>query len=214
MSPKQIEQVFERLAEHWPNAKCELVHNTPFQLLVAVVLSAQATDKSVNKALQPLLKKHPDFDAQDLVHMGESKFLSIIRSIGLAPTKAKNCLGLSRVLAEKYSGQVPRNREQLEALPGVGRKTANVVLNVLYGEPTMPVDTHVARLAVRMGLVEPTNDRNKIEAQLLRKVPEKFNVTAHHLLIFHGRYLCLARTPKCEICPLLDLCPKVGVSEG
>lgn len=207
----EVDKVFDVLAKTWPNAHCELVHNSPFQLLVAVVLSAQATDKSVNAALEPLLKVHPQFSARDLVELGEDGFRKVIRSVGLAPTKARNCFNLSKSLVEKYKGEVPLKREQLEELPGVGRKTANVVLNVLCNEPTMPVDTHVARLSQRIGLSAPTEDRHKIELELLRKVPPRHIVRAHHYLIFHGRYHCTARAPKCESCPLLKLCPRNGL---
>lgn len=206
-----VSEVFDRLALAWPNAHCELVHNTPFQLLLAVVLSAQATDKSVNKALEPLFKSQPNFGPGDLVKMGELGFLNHIRSIGLAPTKAKNSFRLAQSLLKSHKGKVPLTRGDLEELPGVGRKTANVVLNVLCGLPTMAVDTHVARLAVRIGISEPTEDRLKIEETLLKRVPERHLVRAHHYLIFHGRYHCTARAPKCPTCPLEDVCPKVGV---
>ena len=203
--------IFAQLAMLWPHAHCELAHNTPFQLVLAVLLSAQATDVSVNKALAPLLARMPQFSAADLVHMGEKKFLGVIRSIGLAPTKAKNSVSMAAKLLSEFAGEVPLTREQLETLPGVGRKTANVVLNVLCGEPTMAVDTHVARVSQRLGLVKPTTDRVKIEHELLALVPSEHAVVAHHLLIFHGRYLCTARAPKCATCPLLPLCPQVGV---
>lgn len=192
----------------WPDAKCELLHNNDFQLLIAVVLSAQATDKSVNKALEPLFLRLPNFSARDLIQMGEDGFLKIIRSIGLAPTKAKNCFKLSLILLEKYNGNVPKQRNELEALPGVGRKTANVILNVLYGMPTMAVDTHVERVSQRIGLVAQTKDRIQIEHDLLKIVPKKNALNAHHLLIFHGRYHCLARNPKCETCPIEFVCLK------
>ncbi|WP_211363239.1 endonuclease III [Fluviispira multicolorata] len=211
MNKKQCEDVFKKLSDMWPNAKCELLHNNHFQLLIAVVLSAQATDKSVNKALDPLLIKFPQFSAFNLVEMGEEGFLQIIRSIGLAPTKARNCFKLSQILIDKYKGEIPLEREKLEALPGVGRKTANVILNVLCGLPTMAVDTHVERLSQRIGLVAQTKDRLKIEQDLLNIVPKKYAVKAHHLLIFHGRYHCIARNPKCELCPIEPLCFKVGL---
>lgn len=206
-----IDALFSKLDSAWPDAHCELVHNTPFQLLLAVVLSAQTTDKSVNKALAPILAGNPGFGPADLVAMGEKEFHAAIRTIGLAPTKARNAVALSRLLLERHGGEVPLEREALEALPGVGRKTANVVLNVLCKLPTMPVDTHVARLSQRLGLVKPTANRDRIEEALLACVPERFAWTAHHLLIFHGRYHCTARAPKCESCVLADLCPKIGV---
>lgn len=211
LDKKEINNVFSILMETWPNAKCELEHNNHFQLLIAVVLSAQATDKSVNKALEPLLKEQPNFSAFDLVKMGEETFLSIIRSIGLAPTKAKNCYKLSKLLVEKHKGIVPLNRTELESFPGVGRKTANVILNVLCDLPTMAVDTHVERVSQRMGLASQTQDRLKIEEELLSKVPKKYAVKAHHLLIFQGRYHCTARNPKCESCPIQNICLKIGV---
>lgn len=208
---KDVKKVFDMLAEAWPNAHCELAYKTPFQLLVAVVLSAQCTDKSVNKALVPLWLAFPEFGPLDLVELGQEGFYAHIRSINFAPTKAKNCYLLAQRLVSTYGGTVPLEREALESLQGVGRKTANVVLNVLCGLPTMAVDTHVARLAVRLGLTLPTQDRLKIEEDLLAKVPPQHAVMAHHLLIFHGRYHCQARAPKCATCPLVGVCPKVGV---
>jgi len=212
LTRKKADTLFDRLAALWPEAHCELEHHTPFQLLVAVVLSAQTTDKAVNKALAPLLARDPNFGPADMVHLGEAGFLDVIKSIGLAPTKAKNCVRLSGDLLANHGGLVPSKREELEALAGVGRKTANVVLNVLYGLPTMAVDTHVARLAIRMGLVAPTENRLVIEEALLAKVPARHAGIAHHQLIFHGRYHCVARSPRCDTCALADICPKVGVS--
>lgn len=211
LDKKEIESTFSILSKAWPNAKCELEHNNHFQLLIAVILSAQATDKSVNKALEPLLKKHPQFSAIDLLNMGEENFFNTIRSIGLAPTKAKNCYRLSKILIEKFNGVVPLNRTDLESFPGVGRKTANVILNVLCDLPTMAVDTHVERVSQRIGLISPTKDRLKIEKELLNIVPKKYAVKAHHLLIFQGRYHCTARNPKCESCPINHICLKTGV---
>jgi endonuclease-3 len=211
LSVKKAEDLFDALAAAWPDAHCELAHHSPFQLLVAVVLSAQTTDKAVNKALAPLLLRKPHFGPEDLVAMGVEGFLEVIKSIGLAPTKARNCVALSSHLLERHGGRVPAAREELEALPGVGRKTANVVLNVVHGLPTMAVDTHVARLAVRMGLCAPTSDRLAIEQALVRKVPERHAKSAHHHLIFHGRYHCIARAPRCETCAVARLCPRVGV---
>ena len=203
-----VAKVFELLAQRWPQAKCELVFNTPFQLLLAVMLSAQTTDIAVNKALGIVFKDNPNFDAQDLLEMGELKFYEKIKTIGLAPTKTKNSLKMAQMIVEHFSGKVPLIREDLETLPGVGRKTANVVLNVLCNLPTMAVDTHVARLAYRIGIVEESVNRVKIETQLLEKVPKKHSVRAHHFLIFHGRYLCTARRPKCEDCCLNQICLK------
>ncbi|WGL58555.1 endonuclease III [Pigmentibacter sp. JX0631] len=205
---KIIYNIFSTLQQNWPDAKCELNHNNAFQLLIAVVLSAQATDKSVNKALEPLFTSQPQFSAYDLLEMGEENFLKIIKSIGLAKTKAKNCYNLSGIIVSKYLGKIPESREELETLPGVGRKTANVVMNVVYQQPTMAVDTHVDRVSQRIGLVEQTNDRLKIEEELLKIVPKKFALQAHHLLIFQGRYHCTAKNPKCNTCPIENLCLK------
>lgn len=207
-SLQHAEKVFSILAETWPNASCELEYHNCFQLLIAVVLSAQATDKSVNKALSPIYSKNKNFCAKDLLEMGEQNFFYAIRSIGLAPTKAKNSYRIAQIIHEKYKGEVPLNREALEELPGVGRKTANVVLNVICKFPTIPVDTHVERVAKRLGLANQTANRLQVEEQLLKIVPQKYAVQAHILLIFHGRYLCTARKPKCETCPLNNQCPE------
>jgi len=195
----------------WPDAHCELHHHNDFQLLIAVVLSAQTTDKAVNKALAPLFDANPNFSAGDLVKLGEARFLKVIQSIGLAPTKARNSVALAHQLLRLHGGRVPLERSALEALPGVGRKTANVVLNVLAGLPTMAVDTHVARVSVRMGLVAATENRLQIENELLERVPSEWGRIAHHLLIFHGRYFCTARSPKCEDCKLFKTCKQVGI---
>ena len=211
LNKNNIEKVFSVLHHAWPNAKCELKYNNHFQLLIAVVLSAQANDKIVNRSLAPLLMKHPDFSASELIKMGENSFLHIIHSIGLAPTKSKNCFKLSQILIEKFNGEVPLNRADLELLPGVGRKTANVILNVICGLPTIAVDTHVERVSQRIGLVTPHKNRIKIEEQLLAITPIKYAVKAHHLLIFHGRYICTAKKPKCDYCPINDICLRIGV---
>jgi endonuclease III len=207
----RVPELFDRLAAKWPDAHCELIYNNPFQLLLAVVLSAQATDKSVNKALDAIRLSVPLFGASELVQWGEAGVLERIKSINFAPTKARNVVALSKKILEIHKGEVPSAREALEALPGVGRKTANVVLNVLFGEPTFAVDTHVARLACRMGLVKQTEDRLLIERTLERLVPLRHAAIAHHQMIFHGRYLCQARSPQCSACPIEDLCPKNGV---
>ncbi|MEY4064207.1 MAG: hypothetical protein RIR26_415 [Pseudomonadota bacterium] len=214
LSTQEADEVFTQLQSLWPDAKCELVHHSPFQLLLAVVLSAQTTDKAVNKALEPLFLAQPEFSPRDLVAMGEKRFLSVIKSIGLAPTKAKNSVALSKQLLAKHKGEVPMDRQALEELPGVGRKTANVVLNVVGQLPTMAVDTHVARVSVRLGLARPTENRLQIEEDLLQIIPARWGLQAHHLLIFHGRYHCMARQPKCETCPVLKLCKKQGVESG
>ena len=204
-------KIFDALSKRWPEAKCELEHNTPFQLLLAVVLSAQTTDKAVNKALGPLFQKTPDFGPRDLVQLGEKGFFQIIKSIGLAPTKARNSFLLSQMLLAKHNGQVPDQRQNLEELPGVGRKTANVVLNELFGHPTVAIDTHLARLSFRMGFSESPENRVQIEEDLLSLIPKAHLIKAHHYLIFHGRYLCQARKPQCEVCPIEKICPKEGV---
>lgn len=209
MNSKKIKKIFDILQNTWPNAKCELVAHNDFQFLLAVLLSAQTTDKSVNKALMPLLAQKPDFSPQDLVDMGSEKFFQVIKTIGLARTKSKNAYRTSQILIEKFNGQVPYEREALESLPGVGRKTANVVLNHLLNLPVIAVDTHVARVSQRLGLVPPTTDRLKIEQKLTASIPKKYLASASHLLIFHGRYLCTARAPKCSECPLNSLCPKL-----
>jgi endonuclease-3 len=210
LSKAQAREVFRILHERWPQAHCELHHHSPFQLLIAVVLSAQATDVSVNKSFGAFCDLHPHFGPADLVAMGQEGFLQVIRTVGLAPTKARNCVRLAAALIAHHGGTVPSKREELEALPGVGRKTANVVLNVLFGQPTMAVDTHVARLAVRIGLVPETQDRTRIEEALLRLVPPEFAHNAHHTMIFHGRYHCTARKADCTQCPLQDVCLKKG----
>jgi endonuclease III len=201
---KKADAIFERLAAAMPAPKGELEHVNPYTLLVAVVLSAQATDKGVNKATGPLFKivKTPD----QMVKLGEAKLIDHIKTIGLFRAKAKNVIALSQALIANHRGEVPRDREALEALSGVGRKTANVVLNMAFGEPTIAVDTHVFRVAQRMGLAKGKTPR-EIEDQLLKVVPPRFMQHAHHWLILHGRYTCIARKPKCPSCPVHDLCP-------
>lgn len=190
-----------------PHPRCELYHETPFQLLVAVVLSAQATDKSVNAAMADLYKGGLTIDT--IVNWGEQGFLQRIRRIGLAPTKARNILKLCGQLKELHHGEVPHSREALEALPGVGRKTANVVLAEIFHEPTLAVDTHVFRVGRRLGWHKATTPE-KAEIALLKAIPESYLPRAHHWLILHGRYHCTARAPKCDTCIIADLCPKVG----
>ena len=201
---KKAEAIFERLAADTPEPKGELEHVNPYTLLVAVVLSAQATDKGVNKATGPLFKivKTP----AQMLKLGEAKLIDHIKTIGLFRAKAKNVIALSQALIDNHGGEVPKDRESLEALPGVGRKTANVVLNMAFGEPTMAVDTHVFRVAQRMGLAKGKTPR-EIEDQLLKVVPPRFMQHAHHWLILHGRYVCVARKPRCPVCPVSDLCP-------
>jgi endonuclease III len=201
---KKADAIFERLAAAMPAPKGELEHVNPYTLLVAVVLSAQATDKGVNKATGPLFKvvKTPE----QMVKLGEAKLTEHIKTIGLFRSKAKNVIALSHALIANHASEVPRDREALEALPGVGRKTANVVLNMAFGEPTIAVDTHVFRVAQRLGLAKGKTPR-AIEDQLMKVVPARFMQHAHHWLILHGRYTCIARKPKCPVCPVLDLCP-------
>ena len=207
MNPQKRQQLFERLRAANPQPTTELVYSTPYELLVAVVLSAQATDKSVNLATARLFQI-ADSPAKMLA-LGEARLADTIKSIGLYRTKAKNIVGLSRLLLENFSGKVPSIREQLEGLPGVGRKTANVVLNTAFGQPTIAVDTHIFRVANRTGL-GPGKDPLEVEQKLLKFTPSAFLQNAHHWLILHGRYICVARQPKCPECPIRDLCDFKG----
>lgn len=204
--------LFQTLNEFWPNAKCELIYHNDFQLLIAVALSARTTDKSVNKALGPLFDKNPGFGPRELINLGEKNFLNQIKTIGLAPTKAKNAVKIAGILLKDFQGKVPKKRENLEALPGVGRKTANVILNILYDEPVIAVDTHVSRVSQRLGLSPYPSNPTQVENNLYEVVPQKYLHKAHHLLIFHGRYLCTSQRPRCNQCPLTQTCPKIGVS--
>ncbi len=203
MKRDAIREFFRRLAEANPEPKTELEYRTPFELLVAVVLSAQATDKSVNLATRGLFAAAPTPEA--MLSLGEEGVAVHIRTIGLFRTKAKNVVGLSRLLLERHGGEVPRDRVALEALPGVGRKTANVVLNTVFGEPVMAVDTHIFRLSNRSGLA-PGKDVLAVEQALMRRVPRDYLRHAHHWLILHGRYVCTARRPRCGDCRVRDLC--------
>jgi endonuclease-3 len=203
MNPEKRRGIFERLRAANPQPKTELVYRTPFELLVAVVLSAQATDKSVNLATAKLFPV-ADTPAK-MAALGEERLKEYIKTIGLYRTKAKNVIELSRLLLQNFHGEIPRTREQLETLPGVGRKTANVVLNTAFGEPTMAVDTHIFRVANRTGL-GPGKDPLEVEHKLLKFTPPEFLMHAHHWLILHGRYVCVARTPKCPECLIRDLC--------
>jgi endonuclease-3 len=203
MNPEKRREIFRRLQAANPNPTTELVYSTPFELLVAVVLSAQATDKSVNKATQPLFAKYSS--PKDMVKLGVPGLEKYIKTIGLYRTKAKNVVELSKQLLEKHCGAVPQNREALEALPGVGRKTANVVLNTAFGQPTVAVDTHIFRVANRTGLA-PGKDPREVEDRLVKFTPPEYLQNAHHWLILHGRYVCLARKPGCPQCVIRDLC--------
>ncbi|HVP99655.1 MAG TPA: endonuclease III [Roseiarcus sp.] len=200
----QAELVFERLAAAEPAPKGELEYVNPYTLLVAVVLSAQATDAGVNKATAALFKIADT--PEKMVALGEEAVSAKIKTIGLYRTKAKNLIALSQALIEKHGGKVPRDREALESLPGVGRKTANVVLNTAFGEPTIAVDTHVFRLANRLKIA-PGKTPREVEDELMRVVPKRFLPHAHHWLILHGRYVCTARKPLCGSCVLRDICP-------
>jgi endonuclease-3 len=200
---EEIAAIFEALSRAIPEPKTELDYINPFTLLVAVVLSAQATDAGVNKAT-PALFKLADTPAK-MAALGEEKIRDLIKTIGLFNTKAKNVLALSQKLVAEHGGIVPREREALEALPGVGRKTANVVLNTAFGEPTIAVDTHIFRVANRTGLSKGTNPL-QVELDLLKVVPEQYLLPAHHLLILHGRYVCIARKPECWRCVIAEWC--------
>ncbi len=200
---KDIETFFARLAAHMPSPRTELDYINPYTLLVAVVLSAQATDKSVNRATEPLFRIADT--PEKMIRLGERRLIGFIRTIGLYRTKAKNVIALSRALIERHGGQVPHSREDLQALPGVGRKSANVVLNVAFNEPTIAVDTHVFRVANRTGIA-PGKTPLDVEQGLERTVPEKYRLNAHHWLILHGRYTCTARKPLCPVCVVRDLC--------
>jgi endonuclease-3 len=203
MSPAAREEFFRRLAKAMPEPKSELEHTTPFELLVAVVLSAQATDKGVNLATAKLFPVANTPAA--IAALGIEGLEQYIRTIGLYRGKARNVIALSQLLLDKHGGEVPRTREALEALPGVGRKTANVVLNVAFGEPTIAVDTHVFRVSNRTGLA-PGKDPLAVEARLMKVTPKKYLRNAHHYLILHGRYTCVAKKPLCWKCPVYEQC--------
>jgi endonuclease-3 len=203
VNPAKRRAIFERFREANPNPKTELAYTTPFELLVAVVLSAQATDKSVNKATARLFPKANTPAA--IARLGVEGLTPYISAIGLYRNKAKNVVALSGILAREHDGQVPRDREALEALPGVGRKTANVVLNSAFGEPVIAVDTHIFRVANRTNLA-PGADVAEVERRLEKFTPDEFKRDAHHWLILHGRYVCIARKPKCPECIIRDLC--------
>ncbi len=196
--------LLEKLRQQNPNPHCELIYHSDFQLLVSVVLSAQATDKQVNKVMEPLYKE--GFTPERVVNWGEKALLERIKSIGLAPTKAKNIAKLSQILLDRHQGHVPKTREALEELPGVGRKTANVILGELHQLPTLAVDTHVFRVTARLGLQQEAT-AEKAEKVLLDIVPASYLPAAHHWFILLGRYTCKARRPECERCVLRDDCP-------
>lgn len=207
LSDSELEVIFSRWQKQNPSPTSELEYVNPYTLLVAVVLSAQATDKSVNLATKNLF---PLIDSPEkMVALGEEGLIPYIKSIGLYKSKAKHVIGLSQKLIENFNSTVPGTREELMSLPGVGRKTANVVLNVIFHQPTMPVDTHLLRICPKIGLAEGTTPE-EIEKNLLARIPEQFLQDAHHWILLHGRYVCTARNPKCEACIISDLCKKNG----
>ena len=203
MTPKKVRAIFERLAQANPAPTTELEYKTPYQLLVAVILSAQATDKSVNLATRELFKAAGT--PQKIARLGEAGLQPYLSRIGLFKTKAKNVAAMSHILLEQHGGKVPNDRAALEALPGVGRKTANVVLNTVFGEPTIAVDTHVFRLSNRSRLALG-KDVRAVEDKLLKVIPAEYLANAHHWLILHGRYVCKALKPECPHCLINDLC--------
>ena len=211
MKKADIDLFFGRFAARDPNPRGELDYVNPYTLLVAVVLSAQATDVGVNKATAPLFKVADT--PEKMIALGEERLRDYIRTIGLFNTKAKNVIRLSEILVRDHGGQVPRDRAVLESLPGVGRKTANVVLNIAFGEPTIAVDTHVFRVCNRTGLA-PGKTPQEVERKLEKVVPARWKQHAHHWLILHGRYVCKARKPDCDLCLVQDLCAFRAKSAG
>ncbi|MGI9332884.1 MAG: endonuclease III [Gammaproteobacteria bacterium] len=203
MKRKQVEALFTRLRDANPHPSTELNYRSPFELLISVILSAQATDVSVNKVTAKLFRRARS--PRGMLELGEDGVREQIKSIGLFNAKAANIIKSCQILVERHGGRVPESREALEALPGVGRKTANVVLNTAFGHPTIAVDTHIFRVSNRTGLAPGANVR-EVEEALLRTVPDAFMANAHHWLILHGRYVCLARKPKCADCVIADLC--------
>ncbi len=203
MNARKRRELFERLRQANPRPTTELRYETPFQLLVAVILSAQATDRGVNKATEKLFKVAPTPAA--MLRLGETGLKRHIKTIGLYNTKARNIIRTCEILVHQYHGRVPDNRAALEALPGVGRKTANVILNTAFGQPTIAVDTHIFRVCNRTGLA-PGKTVLEVEKKLMKVVPEAFRQDAHHWLILHGRYTCVARKPRCGSCVIEDLC--------
>ena len=203
MNRAKIAEIFDRFAEHMPEPEGELNYNNPYTLLVAVALSAQATDVGVNKATGPLFKIADT--PEKMIELGEARLRDMIKTIGLYRNKAKNVIGLSEQLLERFGGEVPSDRDALETLPGVGRKTANVVLNIAFGEPTIAVDTHIFRLGNRTRIA-PGKTPLEVEKKLEKVVPAKHKLHAHHWMILHGRYVCKARKPDCANCVIEDLC--------
>lgn len=204
LTKKEIEFALDKIEEMFPDAECELVHDNPFELLIAVVLSAQCTDALVNKVTKDLFKKYKT--PEDYLSVPLEELQHDIRSIGLYRNKSKNIRKLCTTLIENYDGVVPNTKEELEKLAGVGRKTANVVASVAFGEPAIAVDTHVERVSKRLGICRWKDSVLEVEKTLMRKVPREEWSNTHHRLIFFGRYHCKAKSPQCEICPLLDIC--------
>lgn len=211
MNKQKRTEIFTRLRAQNPHPTTELIYKTPFELLIAVVLSAQATDVSVNKATAQLYKVAST--PQSILKLGVEGLKSYIKTIGLYNAKAENIIKTCRILIEQHDSQVPKNRTALEALPGVGRKTANVILNTAFGEPTIAVDTHIFRVANRINLA-PGKTPLEVEKKLLKFIPEEFKKDAHHWLILHGRYTCTARKPKCDQCCIFDLCEWKNKTQG
>ena len=203
LSEEEMDIVFSRWQAQNPSPASELNYVNPFTLLVAVVLSAQATDKSVNIATEKLFQVADT--PEKLLALGEENLITYIQSIGLYKNKANHLIGLSKKLLEDFNGQVPDNRDDLMSLPGVGRKTANVVLNVIFHQPTMPVDTHLLRISPKIGLAQGSTPE-AVEKSLLERIPKKYLTNAHHWILLHGRYICTARNPKCQECLINDIC--------
>ncbi len=203
MNRQKVQSLFSKLREANPSPKTELEHSSVFELLVAVVLSAQATDKGVNLATRKLFAVANT--PQAIVALGEERLMDYVKTIGLYRTKSKNVMALCQLLIERFAGEVPQTREELESLPGVGRKTANVILNTAFGQPTMAVDTHIYRLGNRTKLA-PGKTVLEVEKKLLKVIPKEFILDAHHWLILHGRYVCKARKPECERCIIQEEC--------
>lgn len=203
MNAQKVRKIFLRFRKANPHPTTELKYHTPFELLVAVILSAQSTDKGVNIATEKLFKVANT--PQKLLSLGMTQLKNYIKTIGLYHTKAKNLMATAQILVNQFNGKVPKTRDDLESLPGVGRKTANVILNTCYGEPVIAVDTHIFRVANRIGLVKAKTPR-EAEDQLMKIIPDEFKHDAHHWLVLHGRYICVARKPKCPVCLIRDLC--------
>ncbi len=211
MNPQKRKEIFTRLRAANPNPTTELEYGSDFQLLIAVLLSAQTTDKAVNIATRKFFPRYGTPKA--LLALGEEKLMAYIKTIGLFKTKAKNAIATCKILLEQHGGKVPQTREALEALPGVGRKTANVVLNTAFGQPTIAVDTHIFRVSNRTKIA-PGKDVVAVEKGLEKFVPDEFKLDVHHWLILHGRYICVARTPKCPQCGISDLCEYSKKTKG